>query len=815
MGRWRDSGIGDFGSHAARDGGCQRANTDARPDGRALRGARSLEGRSADGALAERLRSGGAGGEAEPGVGRAGAAPGDGVGPLPAHHQPDRDARRHGARPRRSRSAAAGHHDDDRTDWKCQGQLDRTYRVPAGWFLPAFVAGAQFRSRRRRGHRGVRRQGIGHAPRVALRVGTVTHATVPALEGSAAVQAPDERPFRVTDACAAHCVFCAEHVPRRTPDLATDAVLDRLRQALVREVPRRLVLTGGEPTLHPRLPRLVAMARQFGCAEVEVETLGLPLVDPTRVQRLADAGLTRVRLTLLATDDTAAERLTRTAGVVTAQRTVLGHLAAAGLAITAQTPVHQGTVAELEALAGFVASTAIRRWRWQPYVADGPAAPRDLHLDTRAVEAVLRRAFASAQAAGIDVAPPPGRGWHWCAFSPAVQLGGLSVPTSAGGHVHVPACAECVVRTTCPGVERSLADHRGDAAVAPIRDARRAAWLPVHGGGRDAGVGTGGHQRHDLLPIARATDALPGMSAPRAAEPVHELVLRIVHACNQRCGFCWVDFDQPAMTLTDIVARIEAARVAGRAPRIAFTGGEPTLHPQLAEAVRVARELGAPAVTLQTNAARIDATLAQALATAGLTDALVSLHSADAAVSDALTAAPGTWQRSVAGIGALCAAGIEVKLNHVLTRQTGPAFASFVAFVADHLAHPRLQVSVAVAGHIDAGPLDPGLLPTHTELGPHVAAGLHLARARGVRMVGLTHPCGVVPCTVPDPLAAFAGHTLGAPAEDAGRLRDGGVKVPACRECAFDKVCFGVRQEYSSRHGIAELVPVRAAAWEP
>lgn len=610
-----------------------------------------------------------------------------------------------------------------------------------------------------------------------------------------------EIPFRVTDACVAHCTFCAQHVPRRTPDLATDEVLVRLRRALVSGPARRILLTGGEPTLHPRFPEVIRLARELGCQEVVVESIGVPLANLARVRQLAEAGLDELRMTVLGEDDVAALKLSRLDGVVTAQRETALNCKEVGLRLVAQTPLLVGTAERLGEIAAYVIELGVDRWILQPYGSGRDGAPDNLHPDLRAVEATLSAALSRARGADVAVSVPPGKGYHWCAFSQPHKVAPLLARSATPGRRYLPHCEACVARQQCPGLERSLVEQLGAAAVEPFENARAAAWLPVHGpADRERS------NRHHELTIERAGTQQGALQ---------ELVLRIAHQCNQRCGFCWVDFSQPVMDLPEIEQRIRATMRAGKAARVAFTGGEPTLHPKLGEAVALARVLGAPSVTLQTNATRIDAPLAARLARAGLTEALVSLHSANPNESDALTAAPGSWQKTVEGIKALCEAGIETKINHVLTHYTALRFARFVQFVADTLAHPKLKVTVAVAGHIDGGPIDPRSLPRHSAIGGFVREGLLLARQLGVPLVGLTHPCGLVPCTVPDALDAFAGHELGRPsADEAGaqaRARDGNVKVPGCAACVFNDRCFGLRQEYAQAHGTAELRPIEAA----
>ena len=629
----------------------------------------------------------------------------------------------------------------------------------------------------------------------------------PKLAPAAPVLGDGEVPFRVTDACLAHCVFCAEHVPRRTPDLATDAVLVRLRDLLHQRIPRRLLLTGGEPALHPRLPELIALARAAGVAEVVLATHGAPLADVVKLATWRQAGLTGARVLLVAANQEDASDLTRLADSWRWQR--MGLLAALhhGLRCEVETPVLTLTAPNLPEIAAWLAALhqaergakrpGLAGWRLLPYISHPPGAPANLHALPRTIEPLLLQALTAASSADLPLALPPNQGWHACAFDDVHKLRGLLARTSGGlSRVYLPQCHDCAVRQQCPGVEATLAGQGGPDLVRPFRDAQKAAWLPLHRGGTTRTAD--GRERNVQVPVSK--DEGQGRE-------VHELVVRIVHQCNQRCAFCWVDFEAPRMELAEVKDRVDQGFTGGQTPTVAFTGGEPLLHPQVLEMIAYAHASGAPTVSLQTNASRVRSLEhARQLAQAGLGHALVSLHAADAAASDHLTAAPGTFERTVQGIRWLCEAGISVTINHVLTRDLAPKFAEFVRFVANELAHPKLGLTLAVAGHIDAGPIDQGVLPTHRELGPWVAQGVLLAKELGVQVVGLLHPCGLVPCALPDPWPVLDAATLRPPAlDDSAVLRDGGVKSAECERCALNRMCFGLRREYVQVHGLAEL----------
>lgn len=80
--------------------------------------------------------------------------------------------------------------------------------------------------------------------------------------------------------------------------------------------------------------------------------------------------------------------------------------------------------------------------------------------------------------------------------------------------------------------------------------------------------------------------------------------LHVLTRCNLRCRHCYINPEQHGRTRLPI-RRIESwlAVLAGRSPgaNLVLLGGEPTLHPDLAPAVRSARRLGYGSVTIDTN----------------------------------------------------------------------------------------------------------------------------------------------------------------------------------------------------------------------
>jgi radical SAM protein with 4Fe4S-binding SPASM domain len=114
---------------------------------------------------------------------------------------------------------------------------------------------------------------------------------------STPVSAPFKADLALTYACNNACAHCYNEPARFEMDSLRLAgwtqVLDTLAEVGVPHV----ILTGGEPTLHPDLPAIVRHADELGLI-VGMNSNGRRLADPRLVETLTDAGLNHVQITL-------------------------------------------------------------------------------------------------------------------------------------------------------------------------------------------------------------------------------------------------------------------------------------------------------------------------------------------------------------------------------------------------------------------------------------------------------------------------------------------------------------------------------------
>lgn len=297
------------------------------------------------------------------------------------------------------------------------------------------------------------------------------------------------------------------------------------------------------------------------------------------------------------------------------------------------------------------------------------------------------------------------------------------------------------------------------------------------------------------VPLAFYRQLVPGT-------PGQGLVRTGFH-CNQDCGMCWQDRAWGRFGPEQTLVWIEDLFAAG-ARRLTISGGEPTLDPMLESYIRHARSLGYQWVTLETNAIQFARPgLAERLREAGLGDCFVSLHSGDPATSDAITRAPGTFQRTVAGIKRLLAARVMVRLNCVLTREGIDHLEGVPDFVHESFgASPYLE---ALMFSQPCDPFDPALAPAVIPEPDRLRAVLRKvidrAFALGLPIRGLDGPCG-------PPLCAFGADRRLAALTPIPEMLDGRTYLPACDGCAVRRACFGVRTADAKLYGDACVLPL-------
>lgn len=591
------------------------------------------------------------------------------------------------------------------------------------------------------------------------------------------------------ETCNQNCWFCNARRPAERPEyVARAAVRRRIEEARL-GAPREIVLTGGEPTLRSDIADLVQRAAAGG-TRVTLETNGA-LIDAPRARALAAAGLTRARVQLVAGEAQAADAITRDPGGFAAALAGIDALAAAGVPVEVTVPVVRRTLGTLAAIAEEIAARTLPVDALVLVVPNSSPRPDECASLPEIAEAVNQLAE-TARRVGLTVRLDPATFVPPCIFARPERVAHLYALNRGNAerpdYRHVDACTDCLVNDRCPG----LAQEAIAAGLPPLHP------IATH------------RVRRRLTVVSSVEEQVAREFLGRdqlrnsATEQCTEYTIRVNFHCNQACEFCFVSTHLPPPAEAAVRQAIENA---GREQAVVvLSGGEPTLNAHLVDYVRLAKQSGARAVELQSNAIRLaDPALSQALADAGLDRAMISLHGSTAEISDAITVAPGTFASTVRGIDALTRTPVRVRLNFVFCQGNHDDFPRFVDMVAARWPGASIVVSF-VGSHTDVVPRTTELIPSFSDILPPLHVGLDAARAAGVEVGGFDSMCGLPLCLVPERERQQFSDT--AVAADAG----GGefVKGDACAECAESHRCYGVRRGYAELYGTAELRPFAA-----
>ncbi|MFO7564882.1 MAG: radical SAM protein [Enhygromyxa sp.] len=567
---------------------------------------------------------------------------------------------------------------------------------------------------------------------------------------------------------------------------------------------RELILSGGEPLRRRDLERLIAFARgseqqvaQLGPSEARRIVLVSSAIglDGSRAEALRAAGLDLLRVKLPGWGGDY-ERITGVPGSFALARAGILAALAAGLELELELPILRANV---EAIAGLpaqvreaIAAAPGKIWlslpRFDPEPVDLRAAVAAIEACEAAVAALPapRDRRPTRVRLGIDRVPPP------CLFSRpgrTAHLFGLSRGgATLRGHRRLPGCEPCSVADRCPGFPEPDLARDPSLAPAPITDERTRRRLTVVRGIDEQ--------------IARELVSRElGRDLAGNAWLMH--TVRVQFLCNQACDFCFVSTHLPHPPAAAIYAAIDQA--AAEQAALALSGGEPTLNPQLCDYVRYAKRVGVRSVELQTNAIRLaDPALCEALVEAGVDTAFVSLHGSQAEICDAITHAPGTWAKTVAGLDQLARAGVHTRVNFVMCRDNAEDFPATVELVASRWPGFDLTFSF-VAPSTDLVPRTAALIPRYSEVFGPLEAGLARARELGLRVSGFESMCSIPLCLKPDGLGEY--EQLSATGLDAQPGETGGEfeKPEVCDGCSHRDRCWGVRRGYVALYGSSEL----------
>lgn len=141
--------------------------------------------------------------------------------------------------------------------------------------------------------------------------------------------------------------------------------------------------------------------------------------------------------------------------------------------------------------------------------------------------------------------------------------------------------------------------------------------------------------------------------------------IQVNRHCNNACHFCSnpsngsnISYERGKAIIDDFLEK----QYAG----VIFTGGEPTLSPDLPKWIAYARERGMPSRIISNGMMCASLPYIQKLKNAGLELVHFSVYSYNAKIHDFLTDTPGSWKKLMLSIKNALSLGINVQINMVI-----------------------------------------------------------------------------------------------------------------------------------------------------
>jgi radical SAM additional 4Fe4S-binding domain len=187
----------------------------------------------------------------------------------------------------------------------------------------------------------------------------------------------------------------------------------------------------------------------------------------------------------------------------------------------------------------------------------------------------------------------------------------------------------------------------------------------------------------DLCPICDLNLEILEPFSQQPSAP-YRMDLALTYRCNNRCLHCYNEASRAGNEYSqeDWFKVLDKVWEIG-IPHVVFTGGEPTLRPDLPELVAHAEQLGLIS-GLNTNGRKLaDGAYARELAEAGLDHVQITLESHDPAIHDRIVSAPGAWQETVAGIRSALDSPLFVMTNTTLLKDNSAYLKQTLDFLKD------------------------------------------------------------------------------------------------------------------------------------
>lgn len=298
---------------------------------------------------------------------------------------------------------------------------------------------------------------------------------------------------------------------------------------------------------------------------------------------------------------------------------------------------------------------------------------------------------------------------------------------------------------------------------------------------------------------------------------MNRLDLKVGFQCNNRCFFCIQGnkrFSCPNKSDREI--RVILKRMRKTHDGVVFTGGEPTVRPELISWITYAKELDYKVIQIQSNGRMFYyKKYCRDIIKAGANEFALAVHGSSKQMHDKLTQAPGSFLEVTTGIKNLKKLGQYVLTNSVVTNinyKDLPKLAELlVKLKVDQFQFAFMHINQVIAHNPK---VIKKIVPRYEKVIPYVKKGMDIGIKAGIKVMVEAVPY----CFMKNyekyiseqyiPFTSVIDDKLELADYGAYRKNSGKAKGPQCLRCRYDKICEGPWKEYPNLFGWSEFNPI-------
>jgi MoaA/NifB/PqqE/SkfB family radical SAM enzyme len=276
------------------------------------------------------------------------------------------------------------------------------------------------------------------------------------------------------------------------------------------------------------------------------------------------------------------------------------------------------------------------------------------------------------------------------------------------------------------------------------------------------------------------------------------LILPITEKCNQKCLFCSADGRNETTSLESIYHRIDQETTS-----VSVSGGETLLSSDLLKIIRYIKDRGLYC-ELQTNGVLLSRPgAAQKIALSGVDLVNVNFPSHKSDISDRITQTPGFFALRMEGLKMALAAGLKVRLTHIVNAWNYQELPELPSFLASELRGIDF-VQFSFLKIMGAAERNRDLVVSFSTASPFLIDGLDEMEKFGIDFI-VDH---VPMCFMGRHWEKNIDYLKMQSGADIVIARQDKTLLVACNNCLVQNMCTGVRRDYIAIFGEDVVKPI-------